>query len=119
VIDSKPTWRRLSAANLKLARAELEALRTDHARGEGNMAGPLRRVTVATLCGLYRAAGCPDAHRQARTGKALAQELSRLSMIEPWWGSKRPSEITQKTCDDYADYRMSQIREKHHENKPN
>lgn len=111
VINGRPTWRRLAARTVKLAKEELAAKRTDHARSAFGLAADpyASNTTVGKMCADYLAAGCPDARRLPRVGLGLKQETSRIKMLLPWWQEVKPQHIDIRTLDAYADARTSAV----------
>lgn len=114
VINGRPTWRKLTADGLKLAKQELAAKRTDQTRARLGLAvDPYQggEKTVGELCQDYLRAGCPDRQRRPKAGTQLDQERSRLNILLEWWASIRPGELNIGRCDAYADFRMGQVLE--------
>src|SRR5687767_11343035 len=116
VIGGKPNFRKLKAHSIRLAKDELAARKTDQSRAAfGLAADPYEKTrTIGQLIEAYKAAGCPDQRRQARTGKPWKQEISRLSLLGPWFGGLTPGAITQRLLDEYADERTSKVLERQH-----
>lgn len=55
--------------------------------------GLIALAPVADLVAGYIAAGCPDAHRRARTDRALYQETRALERAVEWWGERNAATI--------------------------
>ncbi len=100
--NGKPTYRKLNAATLALAR-----IRFREERSKLDQGSPLQiRRTVGEILTAYKSAGCPDRKRKRRDGRQLYQEEKRVEQLLKWWEQSKVESVSQRVLDSYADYRM-------------
>jgi integrase len=117
-MDGKDAYVKIPALTLAEAKRVLADRTVKYHQAKEGIAGAInpytQRSTKATTVGEciadYRKAGCPDATREPRKDKALAQEISRLAILEQFWTKIEVADVRLKTCDDYADWRKKQKR---------
>lgn len=88
---------RLESLCRSLPGAEMPALLTgiEHWVAERRRTlGLVPLCPVADVVAGYITAGCPDAHRRARTGRALYQETRALERALEWWGDRNAVTIS-------------------------
>jgi integrase len=112
-VNGRRTWRKLHSRTLKLAREELAAKRSDHARSKLGLAKnpyDAKPHSIGGLCIQYLEAGCPNRQQQERTGKQLAQEQFRLNALIPFWKNIFPTEVKYSHYSQYFNWRKKQTK---------
>lgn len=112
-INGKPTFRLLDVQTLTLARKLKGKLDTNQTMFENGMekdpygAAP---VSVGELIEGYIKENCPLKSHQSRDGKQLAQELSRLNFVKPFWQHRQADQVKPKDCAAYFAARRGTVR---------
>lgn len=110
VVNGRRTFRVLKGWNLKLAKEELRAKRTDQARAVfGNAADPYTVTVSPTLANLltrWTKAGCPNARGSLPGERHKADHAHRIRFLSAVSGNKRASEISPSWCNSYANARQ-------------
>ena len=108
-VRGKRTWRSLETKNLKLAKEELHRRRSglQPKKEESDS-----EVTVGDVIRAYVEVGYPDDQRQQRPDCTKIKEARFCRNLLPFWDRVLASEVTNKICDDYSDYRVKAIQKK-------
>src|SRR4051812_24358489 len=109
-VGKKPTWKKIEAFSLEDAK-KIRAARITRGTLQGEGIAPPEPPefsTVGEVLDFYLGQGCPDRDRQARDGKALAQDKSRMNILSFFWKRKGVEEIRLALLDEYSDWRKRQ-----------
>jgi integrase len=112
VVNGRRTFRVLKGWNLKLAKEELRAKRTDQARASyGNATDPYTVTvspTVANVLARWTKAGCPNARGSLPGERHKSGHEHRIRFLSAVAGNKRASEISPAWCNSYATARQKE-----------
>lgn len=113
-INGRPTFRKLRARSLKLAKEELAAKRTLQSQASLGLAQDpyerRKRVQLRALFERWSEAGCPKRNGERSVGRQLDETCRRLDTLDQWWGTLTPPEVSAQACQQYANARRKEVR---------